>query len=87
MFFILDWTKQNPTKGIFDSLLECLQSYRMRDYYLMIHSVCVTCDSVAVTMGNKSEVTKIVDEKFPFLILCTALMTDKNCELVISEIS
>jgi hypothetical protein len=56
-------------KGIFDSLLECLQSIGMTESYLKSYLISVACDGAAVMFGCHNGVKKLFTERFPSLIV------------------
>lgn len=71
-----------PQKVFYNSLLDSLQSYGMMENYLKTYLVCVVCDGTAVTLGNKSGITKLMDT-FPFLIVWHC--ADHRLELLVGD--
>ena len=60
-------------KGVFDCLLNCLNSYGITEEFLKKNLVCLACDGAAVMLGCKSGVKKLLKEKFPSVLVwhCT----------------
>lgn len=55
--------------GIFQALLECLQSYGITKQILRSYLVSVACDGAAVMLGRKSGVCKLLRDEFPSIII------------------
>jgi hypothetical protein len=68
-FVFLDLTEIVLSQMDFGSFAP-LYSVIQNDRKLFKNSVCVACDGAAAMMASKYGVTKIMEEKFPSLILC-----------------
>ena len=69
LFLDLVELEKVTAERVFDSLLKCLHSHGMTEDYFKKYLVSLACDGAAVMLGCKSEVKKLLSERFPSIIV------------------
>ena len=69
LFLDLVELEKVTAEGVFDSLFKCLHSHGMTEDYLKKYLVSLACDGVAVMLGCKSGVKKLLSVRFFSIIV------------------